>query len=192
MFRREDHKNIQIAPGIRVSEDVFSKKLLVQKQFADKSLVAFFAFFSILWNSITWTIILSKGDAPLWIYFSHVPVGIVTAYLTLCYAFNTRKLLATSDRIQVSNGPMPWPGNKTLTFTNIRGFTTRKYEAYRQNDYPVYHYKVIAIHPNLHSTDIFRGLFTREEALKVEQLLEKHFRIEDDTSHDEDLKRANS
>lgn len=191
MQRREDHKNIvQPLSGVSIEEDVFSKRLQVQKKFAHKSLVAFFVFFSVFWNFVTWTVVLKAHDVPLWIFFSHVPVGVITAYLTLCYAFNSRKLIATRDRIQVSNGPLPWPGNKNVPFTNIRGFSTRKYIAYWQNKVPVHQYKVIAVHPNLHSTDIFRGLFTREEALKVEQLLEKHFRIQDDTQHDEEHRRA--
>lgn len=192
MTTRAAHKHIaELLPGLIIHQDALGQKLQIEKKVGNKTLVLFFAFFSIFWNVVTWSLIIGSGfKAPIWIYFSHVPVGVITAYLFLAFWLNKQTLSATKGLVEITSKPLPWFGNKLFNTQNLAGFTTRRYHAYSQNDMPVYCFKVVAIRKDFQSVDIFKGLTTRDQALKVEELLEKFYRIEDDLSHDEN-KAAN-
>lgn len=190
-MHREPHKHIpEQLPGLVVREDTFGQKLNIEKKIGGKGLTAFFGFFSIFWNGVTWTILLTQGKAPLFLYFSHVPIGIITGYVFLAFLLNIQSLSATKGLIEIKSHPLPWTGNKKFNPQNLLGFTTRKYHAYSQNDEPVYKFKVVAIKKNFQSEDVLKGLDTRDHALKVEELLEKFYRMEDNLSHDENKNKA--
>jgi hypothetical protein len=79
----------------------------------------------------------------------------------------------------VRHGPMPWPGARRLETSDIDQLFCVEYVAYQQNKQNVYK---IALHALTKSGDrvkLVTGMDTAEQGVFLEQLLEKHLRIED-------------
>lgn len=146
--------------------------------------VAFFlVFFCIAWNSflIFWYTMAIGVGAP-WIFkvfpIVHVAVGVGLTYFTVACFVNTTVIAVQSGQLSVRHGPIPWPGNRTLDATQISQFYCKETVRHGENGSQT-SYHLHAVTTDGRNLKLLSGLTTSEQAVSIEQQLEKHLGIED-------------
>lgn len=108
----------------------------------------------------------------------HTAVGIGLLYYTLAGFLNTTSIRVGRGSMNIRIGPIPWPGNKTLdTFDLEQFFCTEKIQHGKNG--PNYSYEVHAVDKHNVQKSIVTGLGDANQALYLEQELERFLDIED-------------
>jgi hypothetical protein len=109
----------------------------------------------------------------------HVGVGVLLTYACLAFLVNTTRVAATHGSLTVRHGPLPWRGSRTLPVSSIDQLyavarTTRDSDGDTQSTY-----SVRVKRKDGTTIDLLTGLFTAEQALYVEQEVERRLGIVD-------------
>jgi hypothetical protein len=141
------------------------------------------AFFCVVWDGflLFWYGAASVGKAPIVFFLFpliHVAVGLGLTYFTAAGFLNSTKVGASNGRLVVRHGPLPWPGNLDLPATVVKQlFTTEKVTSGKNG--PSRTYEVGYVGAGGEKKALLKGLEEPEQALFVEQRLERHLRIAD-------------
>lgn len=155
--------------------------VVVRRWFSPKFL--FMLFFCLFWDGflLVWFGVAAGGRAPLVFFLFpliHVAVGVGLTYFTLAGLLNSTTVSASGGRLSVRHGPLPWAGNLDLGTSEVKQlFCTEKVT--RGKHGPSYSYEVSYRGPGGEAKTLLKGLDAPEQALFMEQRLEKHLRIED-------------
>lgn len=129
-----------------------------------------------------WFAIAFSSDEIPWMMvlfpLIHVAAGIGITYFTVATIFNTTTILADYQTLSVSHKPIPWPGQKTFQ----RGDIDQLYSVekmHRNKNGVNYTYEVRVLQKDRTQRALLTGLQNTEQALYVEQELERYFRIRD-------------
>lgn len=139
-------------------------------------------FFAVVWNGfmIAWNAIsLSQG---IWIMsvfgLLHTAVGLFLIYSVLGMFLNSTTVKAGYGEIETRIGPIPWKGNKTLPRHDIEQlYCTEKVS--RSKNGSSLAYNVEAVLKGNRRETLVHDLTHHDQALYIEQQLERHLGIAD-------------
>lgn len=128
-----------------------------------------------------WYAIALQPGTPLMmklIPLMHVAVGVGLSYVTVAGFVNRTTISIDRDHVTVRHGPLPWPGNVDVPGTALKQlFCTSK--TVRQQRRTQTFYNVDAVLNDGRQLRLLRGLGAREQALFIEQAIERHLDIAD-------------
>ena len=108
----------------------------------------------------------------------HVAVGIGLIYYVVAGWLNRTHIFVSRGKIAVRHRPIPWLGNKELKASNVRQlYVKEKFLRSRRGPYVTY--QVHALTRTRRNIKLVSGLETSEQALYIEQEIEKYLGIED-------------
>ena len=142
----------------------------------------FLLFFAIIWNGfmVGWnTIAFTQG---LWFMsaFSilHVAVGVGIAYLVAAQFLNTTTIRCDRGTLTIHHGPLPWRGNQSLSTHEVRQlYCTEKITHGKNGSSSAY--ALHAVLANQQRKTLLKGLGEADQAVFIEQQIEKHLRLVD-------------
>jgi hypothetical protein len=139
------------------------------------------AFFAVAWNAflVAWySGALAQGDrsrALLLFPIPHVVVGLVLPYLALAYFLNSTFIEVEGGELRVRHRPVPFPGNRTLTATDVR----QLFSIERQGRKGGVTFDVMARLASDRETKLVSGLTTEREARFIEERIESRLGLVD-------------
>lgn len=142
----------------------------------------FLLFFCVMWDGflVFWYGVALTMDAPLpFILFPllHVAVGVFLTYMTIAGFVNRTTFTIERDRLIVRHGPLPWRGSVDVSTISVEQlFCTEKISRGRNGT--TVRYNVEAVLKDGRHLKVATGLDEREQALFIEQTLEKHLGIQ--------------
>ncbi len=144
--------------------------------------VFFMAFFCLLWNGfmVNWFLTAFNQKAHTMALFGslHGAVGIGLLYGVLAGFFNKTYFRMSYDSLSISHRPFPWAGQRTLTKGELKQlYSTKVIHHGKHGDTVTYAVRVITRQGN--TIELISGLLSSEEALFIEQEIEKYLKIED-------------
>jgi hypothetical protein len=143
----------------------------------------FLAFFSVVWNGflVFWYGMAFVSDAPLAFKLFpvlHVAVGVGLTYLTFAGFVNSTTFTVERDHLTVRHGPLPWRGNLDVSTGRLEQLFCTEQVIQGRNGTTV-RYGVDAVLKDGTQLKVASGLDEREQALYIEQAIEKHLGIVD-------------
>jgi len=132
--------------------------------------------FMVVWHYLAWT----SGTMIMSLFgFVHTAVGIGLAYATLAGLVNTTTVTVAADRLVVRHSPFPWRGNRQLEASAISQLYSVETKS-RNDNSTSSSYQVRAVcGPRRQSVTLLSGLRSADQALFLEQEIEKRLRIVD-------------
>jgi hypothetical protein len=145
--------------------------------------VFFMAFFCVFWDGflVFWyaMALSAKGAhahaAPLLFPLLHVGAGIAITYTTICGFVNTTRIAIENGALSVRHGPLPWPGNRDVAIASIVQLFCREHVGNKGSR----SYSVNALLKQGTTSTVLKGLTDAEQALYIEQIVEKRLGIVD-------------
>ncbi|GAA5481540.1 hypothetical protein [Haloferula sargassicola] len=171
----------QVEMPARFTMDEEGGQLVLRRRWFDPS-AWFLVFFAIVWNGflVVWhTIALSQG---MWFMSAfaliHTAIGIGILYFLAATFFNTTTLRAGNGELEVIHSPVPWKGNQRLDAQRLEQLFCRQTVKHGKNGASTT-YEVEAIFDGNHRRTLLKGLKQADQAIFIEQQIEKHLHITD-------------
>ena len=138
--------------------------------------------FAIFWDGLlfTWYSSIGENTDPMAIYFPllHVAIGLGITYYALAGWVNQTRIIVGLGKLAVRHEPLPWLGNIELDTMNLKQLHTKEHITRGKNG-PYVTYEVHATTHNSKNIKLVSGLDTSEQALYIEQEIEKYLGIKD-------------
>jgi hypothetical protein len=139
--------------------------------------------FSLIWAGMLYWLISSdvgRGDLVLGtlIPVMHSVFGLGMAYMLLTKLFNHSRITVTADRVQVSHGPLPWPGACSILTSHIDQLFCKEIRRTTNHGLSL-RYEVWADMTDGTQSRLVHVGLSAEQALFIEQQLEKALGIQD-------------
>lgn len=172
---------VRLPKGMR-DESSRSGLRLVRRWFGP--CVIFLAIFCMMWDGflVFWYSAALKEGAPLVMKVAplvHVLVGLVLSYWVVAGFVNSTVVEVTGGALRVRHGPLPVPGNRCLSASDIKQLhCRRRVRRTRQSVY--YRYDVRVTLTTGKTLALLKGLDTADVALYYEQQIEQFLGIEDE------------
>jgi hypothetical protein len=145
----------------------------------------FIIFFCVFWNGfmLFWNgMALSQGIWMMAIFgLLHTAIGVGVAYGTLATLLNSTTLRINPQTLTLTHGPLPWPGNMQVSPSEIKQLFSRQVVTYSRKGGRSITYEVRVVYHNTHEKVLVRGLREPNEALYIEQQIERALHIADET-----------
>lgn len=140
--------------------------------------------FTAIWWAflVFWYTIAMAADAPLIMKIFpivHIAAGVVMGYISLALWRNTTRVTVDGDALHIAHQPFRWPGAKSLPVTKIEQLFCTEGVAYTVNERPVPGYNVHIGMRGGAKVDLVKNLAKPEQALYIEQELERCLGITD-------------
>jgi hypothetical protein len=137
--------------------------------------VTFITLFAVIWNGIIIKDYLNiEGSESLpWI---HILAGVAVSYYAITGWFNKTDIKVTKQYIDISHKPLPWIGNKKIDSNDIKQLYGKE-KISRSNNSSSVTYEVHVIMNSGNDTKLLSGLASSEQALYIEQEIEKYLGI---------------
>lgn len=139
--------------------------------------VVFIAVFAVFWNGIIfkdYSTFTAYSELP-WI---HIVAGVAVTYYAISGFFNVTKIQVSKRQIQIIHKPLPWIGNKKIDSLDIKQlYVKEKISRGQNNNSNTASYEVHVITNSGRVTKLLKGFPTSEQALFVEQEIEKYLAI---------------
>jgi hypothetical protein len=144
----------------------------------------FLAFFSAVWLGMLaffYTSVLGSTAPTAFLLFPllHVAVGLGLAYWTLCGFLNTTTVAVERGTIEVRHAPLPWPGRGSWPASEVAQVYVREKRHAQKDGGASFTYEVHALWKGGGAKRLLSGLMDVEQALFVEQEVERRLRIAD-------------
>ena len=153
---------------------------IVRKWFSWK--IVLLTIFAVFWDSCLFQIyknLKPHTDTIAFFFpFLHVAVGFVISYQAIAGWFNSTHIKVGHDYITVRHRPFPYIGNKTINASDIKQLYSKE-KVSRNEDNTSITYEVHAITHSGKNVKVVRGLDASEQALFIEQEIEKYLGIKD-------------
>ena len=139
-------------------------------------------FFALFWNGfmmVWFTMAISSGAYEMAAFgIIHALVGLGMIYWIIAGVFNTTEIRTTKNRFYINHGPVPWRGNREIDVSRINQFFTKMNISQNKNN-TSYSYEVHAVLDGGEQIKVLGLMDTPEEALYIEQELERFLNIPD-------------
>lgn len=140
----------------------------------------FITVFAVFWNGLLYSYygaLHEEADSfdrlfPL----IHVGAGIFMTYYAIASWFNTSTVSVSKQIIEIIHKPIPWFGNKSISSMDLKQLYVKE-RVTRQNNGNNITYEVHAILYSGTNAKLLTGLETSEQALYIEQEIEKYLGI---------------
>jgi hypothetical protein len=155
---------------------------LVLKWFSWK--IAAMTAFALFWDGflVNWYVnVAPRAKDPMAIYFPliHVAVGLAVTYYVIAGWFNRTHILVGQGKVAIRHSPIPWFGSTEINASNLKQlYTQERVRPARRGNGSVT-YEVRAVTQEGRNTKLLGGLETSEQALSIEQEIEKRLGITD-------------
>jgi hypothetical protein len=145
------------------------------------AVAVFWSGFLFSWYSIVLS--FSAFGGPMSMFMTlfpliHVGVAVGLAYSALAGWINSTRIRVDQGRISVRHGPLPWLGNKDLEGSDLKQLYCKE-KITRGRSSTTITYEVHALTASGRNQKLVGGLESSEQALYIEQEIERYFRIED-------------
>ena len=143
-------------------------------------MLIFILAFNGLWMSSGFLEILMSDREWLLKLFALVFIilGVSSVYLSIATFFNKTQILVSRDTIEIKHRPIPWFGNKRVEINNLKQlFVKEKYWGSSNNN-PKLTYNVHGLTKEDKQFKLITGFKTSNQALYIEQEIEKYLGIE--------------
>jgi hypothetical protein len=144
----------------------------------------FLVFFCVVWDSflIFWYSAVISVEGAAWIMavfpLAHVAVGLGLTYFTIAGFLNRTRLCASHEQLSVAHGPLPWFGARVLPAASIGQLYSRELVTQTRSG-TQRSYELQAIEKSGRQLRLLRGLGEVEQALWLEQELERFLGLQD-------------
>lgn len=157
---------------LRIERKWFGFKFIVLTLF-----VIVWCGFLINWYAMAFA---SPGLDLMFILFPllHVTAGVGLAYYTLAGYLNKTVIEVDFSVLTIRQGPIPWWGDKTVSSKQLKQLYCKK-DGYSNYQRGYTSYAVHAITSEHRNIKLLSGLDSTEQALFIEQEIEKFLKIED-------------
>lgn len=133
----------------------------------------FITVFAVIWNSFIFSDFTGFENLPL----LHTVAGVCVSYYALTSWLNKTTIKISKSRIEIKHSPLPWLGNKKIDALDVKQVYGKEKVSRNSNSSSVsYEVHIIAHRGN--DTKILSGLSSSEQALYVEQEIEKYLNIQ--------------
>ncbi len=143
---------------------------------------AFMLVFAIFWNVFTWGwqgVSLVAGNLLFSAFgLFHVVIGLFLLYYGLAGILNRTLVGVHQDRLIIHHEPLPWPGSKQLPATAIEQLYSKEKIHHSKNGISIT-YEVSALTRDKTKEKLVGRLKELEQALYIEQEIERHLGIRD-------------
>jgi hypothetical protein len=166
--------------------DTGDQLILTLRWFTPKTL--FIAFFALFWNGflVVWYTMglagLASGETGMIIMLLfpvlHVIAGAYLAYTAITGFVNATTVTVSRRGVDVRHGPLPWPGNKTLSTEDIAQLYVSPRQVSSKNSTQTV-YDVTAVGPDNLEVVLVKGIENDNAALFMERRIETWLGIED-------------
>lgn len=170
---------VTLPPRFQIDSDMDS--LRITRKWLSPS-AFFLLFFAIFWNGfmIVWhTIALGTG---MWIMSAfgliHTGVGIGLIYVVLAKFLNTTVITANKFELSVRSGPLPWRGDRQIEANQVRQLYCKEKVTHGKHGSSA-SYAVEAVMKDNTRQALAQGFENADQALFVEQQIERHLAIAD-------------
>jgi hypothetical protein len=137
--------------------------------------------FAIVWDAflLNWYVRVAPHDDPIATYFPliHVAVGLGISYYVIAGWFNRTLILVGNGRVIVRHTPLPWLGTMEIDAFTLKQIYTQERVRHTRRGPSYSTYEVRAVTQNGRNIKLIGGLGTSEEALSIEQEIEKRLGI---------------
>jgi hypothetical protein len=143
----------------------------------------FLLFFCVMWNGMLvffYSVIFAAGGPLVVKLFPllHVAAGVFITYFTIAGFLNRTTFRVERDHLTVRHGPVPWRGNLDVSTMMLEQLFCTEQVSRGRNGTTV-RYGVEAVLKDGRHLKLATGLDAREQALFIEQAIEKHLGIQD-------------
>lgn len=142
----------------------------------------FLMVFTVLWDGflLVWFgIALAQGLWFMALFATiHALVGLGLTWFCIASFFNTTTVEADGNRLRVSHGPVPWPGGREFATAGLTQLFTVQH-VHRSRNGTSISYELAAVLADGRRETILKGVDSQEQALYLEQTLERFLGIED-------------
>jgi hypothetical protein len=146
--------------------------------------ILFLTFFCVFWDGfmIFWFYTSISQGAWMMAAFGtlHGLVGLGLTYFVIGGYINKTYITVSYDRLNVCHRPLPFPGNKTIARDELKQLYSKERISHTSNGTSV-SYEVYALTHSGKKEKLLSGLTRSEEALFIEQEIEKYLGIRDET-----------
>ncbi|HEU4558825.1 MAG TPA: hypothetical protein VFS20_13285 [Longimicrobium sp.] len=143
----------------------------------------FFAVFCLIWNGFLlfwYTMAWAAGSTIMMLFpILHVAAGVFLTYTTFAGFFNSTTVALDGSQLSVRHGPLPWPGNLTLSTLEVQQLYCEEKISRGKNGL-TYTYNLLALLHNGGRKKIVSGLDAPELPLWLEQHAEAWMKIRDE------------
>lgn len=142
--------------------------------------------FIVFWDGLLffWYGMLPTNAPAMVILFPllHVAVGVGLTYYVLTGWINRTYIYIGQGKLGVRHGPLPWPGNLGIETSDLKQLyakanTSAFYQSFQLSILPAY--EVRAVTKSGRNVRVVSGLATQEQAIFIEQKVDKYLGIED-------------
>lgn len=142
----------------------------------------FLTAFCIMWFgflAVWYVMAFAVGNVIMMVFpLLHVTLGLVIAYSTAAMYVNRTRIVAGRGHLTVNHGPLPWPGNRDIPTIQLEQlYCEEKFSRSRSGT--SVSYSVMARTTNGRQIALVTGLYDRDQALYMEQEIERHLKITD-------------
>ncbi len=145
--------------------------------------IIFLTFFCLFWNGFmaVWFYIAIKQKIYSMALFGllHGAVGLGLLYGVLAVYLNKTYIRVSQNSLTITHRPLPWFGQKDLKQHNLKQLYTKEVINYSGRPYPTL-YAVQAVTNQGEVIELISGFSSSEEALFIEQEIEKYLKIDDE------------
>lgn len=182
---KRDRGEVPMPPSLHVEEA--GNTLTVTRKWG-RGIGCFFLFFSGFWNSIVSVFVVAAlsgemDDGPgnfIFLFLTpFILVGLGTGYAAVALMLNRTTVRVSDGSLTVRHHPIPWPGNRTVGIDDLDQLFCKEYVAYSKNNVPQYRFAVHAVMKGGDRKKLIPGMETPEQAVALEQLLERRLGIQD-------------
>lgn len=170
---------VSMPKGIEVQPTV-NRLEIVRKWFSLK--ILFFTAFTVFWDGfmIVWFSIAISQQQWMMAAFGtiHGIVGLGLLYYVLAGYLNRTIMTVNRSLFTIKHTPIPWPGNRLLNPLEITQLYCKE-QMHRNKSSVSYTYEVHAVLKNNERAKLIFGLDSSEQALYIEQEIERFLNIED-------------
>jgi hypothetical protein len=139
--------------------------------------------FALLWDGflVKWYLSIGPSANPImWVFpLPHVIVGVVYTYYVLAGWFNRTHIIVGPGSLIVRHAPIPWLGNKILQASRVRQVYVKERTTRSRRGAGSVSYEVRAVTQDWEETKLVGGIESPDQALYIEEEIEKHLALED-------------
>jgi hypothetical protein len=154
---------------------------LTRKWFSGK--YVFLIAFALFWDGflVFWySMVGGRVDSPVfWFPMIHVGVGVFVTYSAVAGLLNRTLIRVSRSEVSIKHGPVPWPGNKAMTGADLKQLYCKECVSRSRNGTSLT-YELQAITHSGRTIKLVGGMDTSEQALYLEQEMEKYLGIADE------------
>lgn len=142
----------------------------------------FLAFFALFWNGITWTFVAAAVFSQQWVMLLfvsiHLLVGLGVAYAALTLLVNSTEIRVDRYNLSIWHGPLPAKKNRTVPADQITQIYCKEKIQHNRKSTSITYELYAITRANLRQ-ELVTGLPSPEDAMFLEQEIERFLRVED-------------